>query len=1599
MLISNCYKAQCNYTIDMQDSWGDGWNGSTIEVFINGNSEEVWTIEDGSSGSEEIETYTGDSLEFLFTGGSWLSEISFTITDPLGNVIYDGGNPPDGVFLTHTSNSTCEPPSCMPPSFFSTANLTSSSVDLSWETTDNSVYCNVQYGTTGFNLGTGIIDTSSSNTYSINNLSPVTTYDVYLQSFCDAEDSSTWAGPFSFSTACGEIIPPNLEDFELGFPPNDCWSQANNGDPSTGPQEIGTSSWTVDGFANNSTTGAVKINLWLAEKSDWILSPLYDFSNGGPFQVEFDFGVFQYSSSSSGTLGSDDEVQVLISNDGGNSWDTLAVFDNSYSTSTGGDHIIIPMPNENGIVQFAIWATEGNVDDTEDNDIILDNFAINEIPDCPILSGLSASNMTPTTADINWNAGLSDSVWLISYDISGFDVYSSNFIEYDTNSIIIQNLSPNTSYDLFVKSICQTGDTNALIGPVSFTTLPACPIVENITVSEISPNSAVFNWIPGFSDSVWLITYDTLNFDINNAIVSELDTNYLMLDSLSPNTTYEFYVRNICLNGDTNSFEGPIEFTTLPEGVCGVYSLELSDSYGDGWNGAEIDVIVNGETSETVTLSTGTGPETFEVFAVEGDIVEFSFTSGSWDSEVSFVITNPTGYEIYNGGAPNIGVFTSPVESCPSCPQPQNISTSNISFDMATLNWSSVATDSLWIVYLTQSGISPDTSHQTITFVDSITYEGLTDNTAYDFYVKEVCELGDTSILSGPYTFLTTCLPISAPYEQNFDNTTAPEIDQCWNVLNTQNNDYAFVRTDNSTFNPQLSAPNSVAFYNYNGTTSNQLLLVSPEILDLDSNKRIRFHAQNNGSIYNESDLIIGTISDPNDASSFTIYDTILNSSFSSDQWQEIIVNFDKYEGDDNYIAIGHGMNFTYDYIWIDDFVYEEIPSCVAPTELAVSSITSDTAYLNWNVGGSDSIWLVYLVHENSVLENVSPVISESNNIGLEVEPNTSYSYYVQGVCEVGDTSRLIGPYLFNTPCISFDSLPYIEEFSSWPPDCWDLSGGTQTCEHYSGSAVQAPFWSWPTGNNALMTSPIFDVSSLVSPELIFDWSHAYYSFYPDNGLEVSISDDNGASWTTIWYKTGEEFDSDDGASTYNPGTFISSGRLNLASFGSSIMVRFNFISGYGNYCFIDNVEIKEAPMNDIGITNVEMPLASSGCEIAISPLNVTIQNYGTSPQTQFAIDYSVNDIPFTETVFDTIQGGDSLVYTFLNEIDMSEDGSYEFSFSTSLENDSDTENDSFQNLNFENFYSPPPVEGINDTVCCPDEIATLVAIGPSGVTIDWFDSIGGNVIASGNTFTTPPLTTSTTYWAAYLDTYSTNLGPEDNNIGDGGYYNFNNGEGLVFDVLNEISLDSLTVYAEELGEITINISNPSIGFNENINFEITEELPFNGKVEIPIGINLEPGDNYTITLNNFPEGGLYRNTTGVSYPYTSDGNITIKGTTTGSNFYFFFYNWKISTVSCYSTHEKVIAYIDGIWSINERNNLDFNVLPNPNNGVFEIISNWNLGKNTNIKITDISGKIVLDGKLTSNKQTIDINNIESGVYIITINSGTKISQKRVVIY
>lgn len=76
------------YTIDMVDSYGDGWNGASIDVTIDGESTS-YTLEDGASGSYEVTIPAGSStMAFAYTSGAWDSEVTYTIT----YTDLDGGN-------------------------------------------------------------------------------------------------------------------------------------------------------------------------------------------------------------------------------------------------------------------------------------------------------------------------------------------------------------------------------------------------------------------------------------------------------------------------------------------------------------------------------------------------------------------------------------------------------------------------------------------------------------------------------------------------------------------------------------------------------------------------------------------------------------------------------------------------------------------------------------------------------------------------------------------------------------------------------------------------------------------------------------------------------------------------------------------------------------------------------------------------------------------------------------------------------------------------------------------------------------------------------------------------------------------------------------------------------------------------------------------------------------------------------------------------------------------------------------------------------------------------------------------------------------------
>ena len=69
--------SQCHYVVDMQDSYGDGWNGAQINVSINSVLITSFTVPvGGSSAIDSISTYTGDNVSFDFVSGTWDTEIT-----------------------------------------------------------------------------------------------------------------------------------------------------------------------------------------------------------------------------------------------------------------------------------------------------------------------------------------------------------------------------------------------------------------------------------------------------------------------------------------------------------------------------------------------------------------------------------------------------------------------------------------------------------------------------------------------------------------------------------------------------------------------------------------------------------------------------------------------------------------------------------------------------------------------------------------------------------------------------------------------------------------------------------------------------------------------------------------------------------------------------------------------------------------------------------------------------------------------------------------------------------------------------------------------------------------------------------------------------------------------------------------------------------------------------------------------------------------------------------------------------------------------------------------------------------------------------------
>ena len=109
-----------------------------------------------------------------------------------------------------------------------------------------------------------------------------------------------------------------------------------------------------------------------------------------------------------------------------------------------------------------------------------------------------------------------------------------------------------------------------------------------------------------------------------------------------------------------------------PEDRCEL-TFTLTDSYGDGWNGAainvvdvETDILLASLSAPNHGLSNTPTTDTCTLAVCDGHELRFEWVSGNWNSECSYIVTDVYGIEIFSGS----GAMSAPVIYMVDCTPP-----------------------------------------------------------------------------------------------------------------------------------------------------------------------------------------------------------------------------------------------------------------------------------------------------------------------------------------------------------------------------------------------------------------------------------------------------------------------------------------------------------------------------------------------------------------------------------------------------------------------------------------------------------------------------------------------------------------------------------------------------------------------------------------------------------------------------------------------------------------------------------------------------------------------------------------------------------------
>ena len=518
------------------------------------------------------------------------------------------------------------------------------------------------------------------------------------------------------------------------------------------------------------------------------------------------------------------------------------------------------------------------------------------VPAYPKPTGLTTTNITTTTADLDWTEAGTATTWEYDYGLTGYGPPAGAGTSTTSKPVNIIGLSANTTYDWYVRADYGSGNYSDWAGAETFTT-PCAPVTSypytegfEATVppdcwSEVRTPASSDGWASfatGYTGKC--ARFDSYNNSDDN--ISELITNTLDLSSLS-SARLKFVFKN-------------------PTG--GDFSVLLSTDGGSTYPNE----IWSGLTGQTDWLG-----KTADITAYIGSDVKISFKGTSnWGSGDAYVYLDDVTVE---------EIPTSPIFSVD--PALKDFGTVILGESSAAQTFTVTNTGGGTLTITSVSKTGTDTDQFTLTDLNSYPHDltagqSITVDVAFsptsagsksaNLSVESNAKVTHTAALSGvgfdPYI-------TSYPYTQNFDSVTPPDLPLDWSKLDDTGSSWTVVETIASNAH---SEPNSVKLYNSGETTGNVILISPPTELST-ADTRVKFWGKGSTGYQ----VNVGTMSDKSDAATFSSIE-VVEFTATYTQYTVVVTGGGKA---DTYIAFKHNMTAGYHTMYIDDFTWEEIPT------------------------------------------------------------------------------------------------------------------------------------------------------------------------------------------------------------------------------------------------------------------------------------------------------------------------------------------------------------------------------------------------------------------------------------------------------------------------------------------------------------------------------------------------------------------------------------------------------------------------------------------------------------------------------------------------